>query len=164
MLQVTTATTLMAGNVDEQLIMERTGHRSIGAVRTYKRPTSDVQKQVSDLLQPPVQRKVAATDDKVGVDNECVTTKKIPTKKTPTCTITSSDSLEDNIKVEPQVAAPLDIVMRNLGNDSDGNANGNRNVNTNDDVGNVSVTTGDIDQEDILIKVLKGHNLVEIKL
>ena len=102
LLQVTTATTLMAGNVDEQLIMERTGHRSIGAVRTYKRPTSDVQKQVSDLLQPPVPRKVAATDNKVGVDIEkCDTDKCFTTKKTPTCTITSSDSLEDNIKVQP---------------------------------------------------------------
>ena len=43
----------MSENVDEQLIMARTGHRSVGAVREYKRPDSLVQKKISDILQPP---------------------------------------------------------------------------------------------------------------
>ena len=43
----------MTENVDEQLIMARTGHRSVSAVREYKRPDSMVQKRISDLLQPP---------------------------------------------------------------------------------------------------------------
>ena len=49
-LRATTATRLYQGNVDEQLIMERTGHRSLKGVREYKR-TSDKQKEhLSDLL------------------------------------------------------------------------------------------------------------------
>jgi len=38
------ATRLYQANVDEQLIMERTGHRSTACVRAYKR-TSDIQLQ-----------------------------------------------------------------------------------------------------------------------
>ena len=53
MFQVTTATTLMENNIDEQLIMNRTGHRSLTAVRLYKRPSAQAQKAISDLLQPP---------------------------------------------------------------------------------------------------------------
>uniref|UniRef100_A0A1I8GBN5 RNB domain-containing protein n=1 Tax=Macrostomum lignano TaxID=282301 RepID=A0A1I8GBN5_9PLAT len=41
-LRATCATRLYHANVDEQLIMERTGHRSLSALRCYKR-TSDVQ-------------------------------------------------------------------------------------------------------------------------
>ena len=39
-LRATCATRLYESNVDEQLIMERTGHRSVSGVRAYKR-TSD---------------------------------------------------------------------------------------------------------------------------
>ena len=53
MLQVTTATTLMEHNIDEQMIMSQTGHRSVNAVRLYKRPSDQAQKTISDLLQPP---------------------------------------------------------------------------------------------------------------
>ena len=46
----------MKERVDEQLIMERTGHRSTTAVRMYKRTSSDLHKEVSDCLQPPMPR------------------------------------------------------------------------------------------------------------
>ena len=49
-LRATAATRLYQAGVDEQLIMETTGHRSLEGVRSYKR-TSDDQKQVlSDIL------------------------------------------------------------------------------------------------------------------
>ena len=37
--KVTCATELFKNNVDEQLIMRQTGHRSTDAVRRYKRPS-----------------------------------------------------------------------------------------------------------------------------
>ena len=49
-LRATTATRLYQSGVDEQLVMERTGHRSLEGVRSYKR-TSDGQREVpSDIL------------------------------------------------------------------------------------------------------------------
>ena len=47
--KATCATSLYQSNVDEQLIMERTGHRS-QAVRAYKRTSADQQKRISSLL------------------------------------------------------------------------------------------------------------------
>ena len=41
-LRATCATRLYQSNIDEQIIMERTGHRSVSGVRAYKR-TSEVQ-------------------------------------------------------------------------------------------------------------------------
>lgn len=50
LLRATAATRLYQSGVDEQLVMERTGHRSLEGVRTYKR-TSDVQREaLSDIL------------------------------------------------------------------------------------------------------------------
>ena len=49
-LRATAATRLYQSGVDEQLVMERTGHRSLEGVRSYKR-TSDTQCQaLSDIL------------------------------------------------------------------------------------------------------------------
>ena len=49
-LRATAATRLYQSGVDEQLVMERTGHRSLENVRSYKR-TSDTQCQaLSDIL------------------------------------------------------------------------------------------------------------------
>ena len=53
---MTCANELFKHNVDEQLIMAQTGHRSQDAVRMYKRPTEQHQQQVSDILQPPTKR------------------------------------------------------------------------------------------------------------
>ena len=49
-LRATAATRLYQSGVDEQLVMERTGHRSLEGVRSYKR-TSDIQREaLSDIL------------------------------------------------------------------------------------------------------------------
>ncbi|XP_066288271.1 zinc finger MYM-type protein 3-like [Branchiostoma lanceolatum] len=50
--KVTCATQMWAAGFDEQTIMARTGHRS-NAVRAYKRPSSELLKDVSNQLQPP---------------------------------------------------------------------------------------------------------------
>lgn len=49
-LRATAATRLYELGVDEQMVMERTGHRSLEGVRSYKRTTSKQQQDVSDLL------------------------------------------------------------------------------------------------------------------
>jgi hypothetical protein len=56
----TCATSLYDANIDEQEIMDRTGHRSIAAVRKYKRQTENVRKRTSAALNP----KVITADDK----------------------------------------------------------------------------------------------------
>ena len=50
-LRATAATRLYSSGIDEQLVMERTGHRSVEGVRSYKRTSSEQQKNVSDILQ-----------------------------------------------------------------------------------------------------------------
>ena len=57
--KVTCATELFKHNVDEQLIMQQTGHRSTDAVRMYKRPSIEHQIQVSQILQPPAPKRFA---------------------------------------------------------------------------------------------------------
>ena len=50
-LRATTATRLhQSGCVEEQEIMQRTGHRSTEAVRSYKRTSREQLEQVSDVL------------------------------------------------------------------------------------------------------------------
>ena len=49
-LRATTATRLYQAGVDEQLIMERTGHRSIDGVRSYKRTSNDQREVLSDIV------------------------------------------------------------------------------------------------------------------
>ena len=49
-LRATTATRLYQAGVDEQLIMERTGHHSIDGVRNYKRTNAEQQENLSDIL------------------------------------------------------------------------------------------------------------------
>ena len=49
-LRVTNATRLYASRMDEQMVMERTGHRSLEGVRTYKRTSSEQQVALSDVL------------------------------------------------------------------------------------------------------------------
>lgn len=48
----TCATALYQAGIDEQEIMGRTGHRS-NAVRVYKTSNSEIQKNVSNVLNPP---------------------------------------------------------------------------------------------------------------
>ncbi len=49
-LRATTATRLYQSGVDEQLVMERTGHRSLEGVRNYKRTSSQQKEALSDIL------------------------------------------------------------------------------------------------------------------
>ena len=49
-LRVTAATRLFQAGVDEQLIMERTGHHSTDGVRTYKCTSAEQQEAISDIL------------------------------------------------------------------------------------------------------------------
>ena len=49
-LRVTSATRLFQSGADEQLIMERTGHRSTDGVRVYKRSSAEQQAMLSKLL------------------------------------------------------------------------------------------------------------------
>ena len=49
-LRVTNATRLFQGGVDEQLIMARTGHRSVEGVRSYKRVSAEQRLALSEVL------------------------------------------------------------------------------------------------------------------
>ena len=49
-LRATDATRLYSSGIDEQLVMERTGHRSTEGVRSYKRTSNKQQEAVSDTL------------------------------------------------------------------------------------------------------------------
>ena len=49
-LRATAATRLYSSGVDEHLVMERTGHRSIKGIRSYKRTSGEQQEAVSDIL------------------------------------------------------------------------------------------------------------------
>ena len=49
-LRATSATCLYSSGVDEQLVMEQTGHCSTEGIRSYKRTLSEQQEAVSDIL------------------------------------------------------------------------------------------------------------------
>jgi integrase len=49
----TCATQLYQAGISEDLIMDRTGHRSVKGVRAYKRPCDEMLKDVSNVLAPP---------------------------------------------------------------------------------------------------------------
>ena len=49
-LRATAATRLYSAGIDEQLVMERTGHRSLEGIRSYKRTSAEQKEVVSDLL------------------------------------------------------------------------------------------------------------------
>ena len=55
-LRATTATRLYQSGVDEQLVMERTGHRSLEGVRSYKRSSDEQREALSDILNCKVAR------------------------------------------------------------------------------------------------------------
>ena len=59
-LRATTATRLFHHNVDEQLIMQRTGHTSIDGVRSYKRPCMKQQQRISQLLNSGSERETSS--------------------------------------------------------------------------------------------------------
>ena len=48
----TCATALYQAGIEEQEIMNRTGHRSVDSVRQYKRPSDDMITEISSVLEP----------------------------------------------------------------------------------------------------------------
>ena len=65
-LQTTAATRLYQAGVDEQLVMEKTGHRSLEGVRSYKRTCDDQRVALSDILN----RKRPRQDNRQGVEQD----------------------------------------------------------------------------------------------
>lgn len=59
----TLLTQLYQSGLDEQQIMNRTGHRSLNCVQKYKRASRDQLRDVSNLLEPPCPKKVKAKED-----------------------------------------------------------------------------------------------------
>ena len=62
-LRATAATRLYQAGVDEQLIMEKTGHRSLEGVRSYKRTNTEQQENISDILSLTSKRKCRSTTE-----------------------------------------------------------------------------------------------------
>ena len=58
-LRATATSRLYQSGVDEQLVMERTGHRSIEGVRSYKRTSDSQREALSDILNGPKRPKSA---------------------------------------------------------------------------------------------------------
>lgn len=54
-LRAPAATRLYASGIDEQLVMEKTGHRSTEGVRSYKRTSSEQHQYISNVLSNPKQ-------------------------------------------------------------------------------------------------------------
>ena len=59
----TSATRLYQQGADEQLIMKRTGHRSLEGVRSYKRTSVTQQKAISSMLQQTTNAAMISTTD-----------------------------------------------------------------------------------------------------
>jgi hypothetical protein len=62
-LRATAATRLYSSGIDEQLVMERTGHRSTEGIRSYKRTSTEQQVAVSDILNNASKKPCTASTD-----------------------------------------------------------------------------------------------------
>ncbi|ESO99525.1 hypothetical protein LOTGIDRAFT_158614 [Lottia gigantea] len=83
-LRVTTATSLFNSGVPEQLIMERTGHRSVEGIRTYKRTSDDMKRGISGILNhADTINPTDTTDTKKEADNNSETPTKISRTSAP---------------------------------------------------------------------------------
>ena len=72
-LRATAATRLYESGIDEQLVMGRTGHRSIEGVRSYKRSTNKQKENVSDILSKKQCREIElAVKDGIACVPPCV--------------------------------------------------------------------------------------------
>ena len=73
LLRATSATRLCTAGADEQLIMERTGHRSVDGVRSYKRTSDTLRQDVSNILnraqkQPKTDNSASSAVKQLAVD------------------------------------------------------------------------------------------------
>ena len=73
-LRVTTATRLFQSGIDEQLIMDRTGHRSVDGVRTYKRISEDKKKHTSKILNAATNCETELTHDENSASTQICAT------------------------------------------------------------------------------------------
>ena len=60
----TCATQLYNAGVAEQEIMKRTGHRSEKSVRKYKRSSDEISENVSNVLNPPSNKKIVKSENR----------------------------------------------------------------------------------------------------
>ena len=67
----TVATRLYQAGVDEQLIMEKTGHRSLEGLRSYKRTNMEQQKNLSDILSATKRPAIQCSSASVSSDSAC---------------------------------------------------------------------------------------------
>ena len=112
----TCATSLYKAGLDEQSIMDRTGHRST-AVRGYKSKTDEVEQKVSEVLNPPKSSerdlKVAATgtpletERSVSINTE---SPKNPEKRAKLCD--SADAYDNSDRDPVKRSCLIDITKR----------------------------------------------------
>ena len=74
----TCATQLYNAGVAEQEIMKRTGHRSEKSVRKYKRSSDEISENVSNVLNPPSNKKIVKSENRdvalgMEIENENAT-------------------------------------------------------------------------------------------
>ena len=77
-LRATAATRLYEAGIDEQLVMERTGHRSLEGVRSYKRTSSEQKEVVSDILSNANKRQCTEMPGNAG--EVCASTATVPSE------------------------------------------------------------------------------------
>ncbi|CAG2231101.1 unnamed protein product [Mytilus edulis] len=83
----TCATALYKAGLDEQTIMDRTGHRS-SAVRAYKSKTDEIEQKVSSVLNPPSIDTVSVTHNKLEVEGpllKCTKLEPVNTENSANC-------------------------------------------------------------------------------
>ncbi len=73
-LRATAATRLYSSGIDEQLVMERTGHRSTEGIRSYKRTSTEQQVAVSDILNNATKKPCTASTDIALTNPPAITT------------------------------------------------------------------------------------------
>ena len=78
-LRVTTATILFDAGMDEQLIMTRTGHRSLDGVYLYKRVSNEQDREISEILNNAENTPVKKPKmEKSGIDEGHISVSKVP--------------------------------------------------------------------------------------
>jgi hypothetical protein len=91
-------TQLYMARIDEQEIMQRTGHRSEKVVRHYKETSNDILKKVSLVLDPPLKRKSSVLDTPVKLESEESSTSEVcePLMKKACSTLDKQDRVREN--------------------------------------------------------------------
>ena len=69
--KLTATARLYQAGVDEQLIMEKTGHRSLEGVRSYKRVNIEQQENLRDILSATKRPAIQSSSASVSSDTAC---------------------------------------------------------------------------------------------